>query len=158
MLRHGRFSRAVPRAQLQTALLQAVWDRSGPHPPLTASEGRSCLKGMPSGRPLAGMQGDPRKSAHREMPGAVAGGGPRQPMASNAVPFALLARSVEHDFRQQEGRFQRVLSHIEGDTTPSSPVAAAGAIPPPRQEPSPVTKLPAKLDAKKSRRKCFWFL
>ncbi|XP_074443119.1 uncharacterized protein LOC141743267 [Larus michahellis] len=71
---------------------------------------------------------------------------------------ACIIYSVEHDFRQQEGRFQRVLSHIEGDTTPSSPVAVAGAVLTPRQEPSPVTKLPAKLDAKKSRRKCFWFL
>lgn len=79
-------------------------------------------------------------------------------MPFNAVPFAPLARSVEHDFRQQEGRFQQVLSHIEGDTTPSSPAAAVGAVLPPRQEPSPVTKLPAKLDTKKSRRKCFWFL
>ncbi|XP_009464382.1 PREDICTED: formin-like protein 20 [Nipponia nippon] len=71
---------------------------------------------------------------------------------------ACIIYSVEHDFRQQEGRFQRVLSHIEGDTTPSSPSAAVGAVLPPRQEPSPVTKLPVKLDAKKSRRKCFWFL
>ncbi|KAM6135605.1 uncharacterized protein FYN12_002248 [Phoenicopterus ruber ruber] len=68
---------------------------------------------------------------------------------------ACIIYSVEHDFRQQEGRFQRVLSHIEGDTTPSSPAAAALL---PRQESSPVTKLPAKLDVKKSRRKCFWFL
>lgn len=83
-------------------------------------------------------------------------GGLWRAMPSNAIPFH--ARSVEHDFRQQEGRFQRVLSHIEGDTTPSSPVAVAGAVLTPRQEPSPVTKLPAKLDAKKSRRKCFWFL
>ncbi|GAB0187843.1 INSYN2B protein-like [Grus japonensis] len=71
---------------------------------------------------------------------------------------ACIIYSVEHDFRQQEGRFQRVLSHIEGDATPSSPVAVAGAVLSPRQEPSPATKLPAKLDAKKSRRKCFWFL
>ncbi|KAM6076418.1 uncharacterized protein VSU04_003969 [Chlamydotis macqueenii] len=71
---------------------------------------------------------------------------------------ACIIYSVEHDFRQQEGRFQRVLSHIEGDATPSSPAAAAAAAVLPRQEPSPVTKLPAKLDAKKSRRKCFWFL
>ncbi|XP_069712825.1 INSYN2B protein-like [Phaenicophaeus curvirostris] len=69
---------------------------------------------------------------------------------------ACIIYSVEHDFRQQEGRFQRVLSHITGDATPGSPTAAAAL--PPRQEPSPVTKLPAKLDAKKSRRKCFWFL
>ncbi|KAM9236927.1 uncharacterized protein RG961_002494 [Leptosomus discolor] len=71
---------------------------------------------------------------------------------------ACIIYSVEHDFRQQEGRFQQVLSHIEGDATPGSPAAAAGAVLPPRQEPSPVTKLPAKLDVKKSRRKCFWFL
>lgn len=61
-------------------------------------------------------------------------------------------RSVEHDFRQQEGRFQRVLSHMEGDAAHGSPTP--GPVPPARQEPSP----PAKLDAKKSRRKCFWFL
>ncbi|XP_027645461.2 nascent polypeptide-associated complex subunit alpha, muscle-specific form-like [Falco peregrinus] len=71
---------------------------------------------------------------------------------------ACIIYSVEHDFRQQEGRFQQVLSHIEGDTTPSSPATAAGTVLPPRQEPSPVTKLPVKLDTKKSRRKCFWFL
>ncbi|KAM6429056.1 uncharacterized protein O9250_001413 [Rhynochetos jubatus] len=71
---------------------------------------------------------------------------------------ACIIYSVEHDFRQQEGRFQRVLSHMEGDAAPSSPATAAGAILPPHQEPSPGTKLPAKLDTKKSRRKCFWFL
>ncbi|KAM6346089.1 uncharacterized protein O3Q21_000011 [Podargus strigoides] len=72
---------------------------------------------------------------------------------------ACIIYSVEHDFRQQEGRFQRVLSHIEADAMPSAPgaVAAAGAILPPRPEPPPV-KVPAKLDVKKSRRKCFWFL
>lgn len=96
---------------------------------------------------------------------AVAGGGLWQGDAmlpSDAVPAC---RSVEHDFRQQEGRFQRVLSHIEGDTGPSSPptaagvaLGAAGTTSPPRQEPSPVSRLPAKLDVKKSRRKCFWFL
>ncbi|XP_057880321.1 uncharacterized protein LOC131083548 [Melospiza georgiana] len=81
---------------------------------------------------------------------------------------ACIIYSVEHDFRQQEGRFQRVLSHIEGDAGPSSPptalgaagvaLGAAGTPSPPRQEPSPVSRLPAKLDVKKSRRKCFWFL
>ncbi|XP_032043024.1 INSYN2B protein-like [Aythya fuligula] len=69
---------------------------------------------------------------------------------------ACIIYSVEHDFRQQEGRFQRVLSHIEGEAAQSSP--AAGPVPPARQEPSPVSRLPAKLDSKKSRRKCFWFL
>ncbi|XP_065693967.2 uncharacterized protein [Patagioenas fasciata] len=74
---------------------------------------------------------------------------------------ACIIYSVEHDFRQQEGRFQRVLSHMEPHAAPSSPAAAPGSpalAVPPRQELSPVTKLPAKLDAKKSRRKCFWFL
>ncbi|XP_065490257.1 INSYN2B protein-like [Caloenas nicobarica] len=74
---------------------------------------------------------------------------------------ACIIYSVEHDFRQQEGRFQRVLSHMEPDAAPGSPAAAPGspaAAVPPRQELSPVTKLPAKLDTKKSRRKCFWFL
>ncbi|XP_053922252.1 INSYN2B protein-like isoform X2 [Cuculus canorus] len=71
---------------------------------------------------------------------------------------ACIIYSVEHDFRQQEGRFQRVLSHIAGDTTLGSPAAVAEAALPPRQELSPVTKLPTKLDTKKSRRKCFWFL
>ncbi|XP_031443918.1 INSYN2B protein-like [Phasianus colchicus] len=65
---------------------------------------------------------------------------------------ACIIYSVEHDFRQQEGRFQRVLSHMEGDAAHSSPTP--GPVPPARREPSP----PAKLDAKKSRRKCFWFL
>lgn len=110
------------------------------------------------------------------VPRAVAQGGlwqmggcdkglPRCPLTRSP---RLACRSVEHDFRQQEGRFQRVLSHIEGDTGPSSPstapgaagvaVGAAGTTSPPRQEPSPVSRLPAKLDVKKSRRKCFWFL
>ncbi|XP_067154560.1 INSYN2B protein-like [Apteryx mantelli] len=70
---------------------------------------------------------------------------------------ACIIYSVEHDFRQQEGRFQQVLSNIESEASQSSPTVA-GAVQPGRQEPSPVSKLPAKLDSKKSRRKCFWFL
>lgn len=80
----------------------------------------------------------------------------RRVAASDASHAAPSPRSVEHDFRQQEGRFQRVLSHMEGEAAQSSP--AAGPVPPARQEPSPVSRLPAKLDSKKSRRKCFWFL
>lgn len=78
---------------------------------------------------------------------------------ADAVPSSL--RSVEHDFRQQEGRFQRVLSHMEPHAAPGSPAAAPGSpavAVPPRLDLSPVAKPPAKLDAKKSRRKCFWFL
>ncbi|KAK2523404.1 hypothetical protein Q9966_012060 [Columba livia] len=74
---------------------------------------------------------------------------------------ACIIYSVEHDFRQQEGRFQRVLSHMEPHAAPGSPAAAPGSpavAVPPRLDLSPVAKPPAKLDAKKSRRKCFWFL
>uniref|UniRef100_A0A8C3RU38 Protein FAM196B n=1 Tax=Chelydra serpentina TaxID=8475 RepID=A0A8C3RU38_CHESE len=70
---------------------------------------------------------------------------------------ACIIYSVEHDFRQQEGRFQRVLSSIESESRQSSPTIAR-ATTPTRQELSPMPKLPAKLDSKKSRRKCFWFL
>ncbi|XP_029768914.1 INSYN2B protein-like isoform X1 [Terrapene carolina triunguis] len=70
---------------------------------------------------------------------------------------ACIIYSVEHDFRQQEGRFQRVLSSIESESRQSSPTTAR-ATTPTRQELSPMPKLPAKLDSKKSRRKCFWFL
>ncbi|TFJ97963.1 activating signal cointegrator 1 [Platysternon megacephalum] len=70
---------------------------------------------------------------------------------------ACIIYSVEHDFRQQEGRFQRVLSSIESESRQSSPTTAP-ATTPTRQELSPMPKLPAKLDSKKSRRKCFWFL
>ncbi|XP_075773786.1 uncharacterized protein LOC142825635 [Pelodiscus sinensis] len=70
---------------------------------------------------------------------------------------ACIIYSVEHDFRQQEGRFQRVLSSIEGESRQSSPTTARATMPS-RQELSPVPKLLAKLDSKKSRRKCFWFL
>ncbi|XP_068800145.1 INSYN2B protein-like [Struthio camelus] len=70
---------------------------------------------------------------------------------------ACIIYSVEHDFRQQEGRLRRVLSSLESEASRSSP-AAAGAGLPGGQEPAPASRLPAKLDSKKSRRKCFWFL
>ncbi|XP_065519433.1 uncharacterized protein LOC136005674 [Lathamus discolor] len=71
---------------------------------------------------------------------------------------ACIIYSVEHDFRQQEGRFQRVLSHMDGDVAPGSPEAVVGTTVPPRQESSPGLRLPMKMDPKKHRRKCFWFL
>ncbi|XP_074848225.1 uncharacterized protein LOC142012268 [Carettochelys insculpta] len=70
---------------------------------------------------------------------------------------ACIIYSVEHDFRQQEGRFQQVLSSTESEPRQSS-LLTAQASTPNQQEPSPVLKLPAKLESKKSRRKCFWFL
>uniref|UniRef100_A0A8V5FWG9 Uncharacterized protein n=1 Tax=Melopsittacus undulatus TaxID=13146 RepID=A0A8V5FWG9_MELUD len=71
---------------------------------------------------------------------------------------ACIIYSVEHDFRQQEGRFQRVLSHMDGDVAPGSPEAVVGTTVPPRQEPSLGLRPPMKMDPKKHRRKCFWFL
>ncbi|XP_061225894.1 proline-rich protein 2-like [Neopsephotus bourkii] len=71
---------------------------------------------------------------------------------------ACIIYSVEHDFRQQEGRFQRVLSHMDVAVAPGSPEPAVGAAVPPHQEPSPGLRPPLKLDPKKHRRKCFWFL
>ncbi|KAM9026421.1 uncharacterized protein PRD47_002188 [Ara ararauna] len=71
---------------------------------------------------------------------------------------ACIIYSVEHDFRQQEGRFQHVLSHMDRDVAPGSPEAVVGITVPPRQEPSPGLRPPMRVDPKKPRRKCFWFL
>ncbi|XP_028600484.2 uncharacterized protein LOC114604513 [Podarcis muralis] len=71
---------------------------------------------------------------------------------------ACIIYSVEHDFRKQEGRLQQVLSTIEPELSHSPPVATRAATPS-HQEPSPTLNLPVvKAEAKKSRRKCFWFL
>nr|XP_033811031.1 uncharacterized protein LOC117365135 isoform X2 [Geotrypetes seraphini] len=67
---------------------------------------------------------------------------------------ACIIYSVEHDFRQQEGRFQRVLSILQADSDQSSPRPTT----PSNQEPSPMPNPPTRLDSKKSKRKCFWFL
>lgn len=75
MLRHSRFSCAVPRAQLQTAAGLLFGPDPSPTPLLQPLRvrvvGRSCLKGMPAGRSLAVAHSDPGKSAHRGMPGAL---------------------------------------------------------------------------------------
>ncbi|XP_067884813.1 INSYN2B protein-like isoform X2 [Heterodontus francisci] len=67
---------------------------------------------------------------------------------------ACIIYSVEHDFRQQEGRFHRVLSSMETDTGQSSEQPGT----PNKQEESPVPRQPARTEPKKSKRKCFWFL
>ncbi|XP_064182085.1 uncharacterized protein LOC135250086 [Anguilla rostrata] len=61
---------------------------------------------------------------------------------------ACIIYSVEHDFRQQEGRFQGVLDTLEGDYDTPLP-----ALPPPSR-PSSNTKN----KVKKLRKKCFWWL
>ncbi|XP_067836715.1 INSYN2B protein-like [Heptranchias perlo] len=67
---------------------------------------------------------------------------------------ACIIYSVEHDFRQQEGRFHRVLSSMETDTGQSSEQPGT----PNKQEESPIPRQPARTEPKKSKRKCFWFL
>ncbi|GCB71689.1 hypothetical protein scyTo_0001666 [Scyliorhinus torazame] len=66
---------------------------------------------------------------------------------------ACIIYSVEHDFRQQEGRFHRVLSSMEADIGQSSQPGT-----PSKQEESPIPRQPARTEPKKSKRKCFWFL
>ncbi|XP_062839739.1 uncharacterized protein LOC103281528 isoform X3 [Anolis carolinensis] len=73
--------------------------------------------------------------------------------------LSFLASSVEHDFRQQEGRLQRVLSTVKVELGPSSPPASPAMGPPsPPCQPLPVARLSTKGEARKAWRKCFWFL
>uniref|UniRef100_A0A4W3GW30 Protein FAM196B n=1 Tax=Callorhinchus milii TaxID=7868 RepID=A0A4W3GW30_CALMI len=64
--------------------------------------------------------------------------------------------SVEHDFRQQEVRFHKVLSDMEmgawgqNSEQPGTPLS--------KQEESPIPQPTARTEPKKSKRKCFWFL
>ncbi|KAJ7327311.1 hypothetical protein JRQ81_017070 [Phrynocephalus forsythii] len=70
---------------------------------------------------------------------------------------ACVIYSVEHDFRQQEGRFQQVLSTTElepGQRTPTAGPAATLSHHKLLPDPGP----PVKAGPKKSRRRCFWFL
>ncbi|XP_016854006.2 INSYN2B protein isoform X2 [Anolis carolinensis] len=72
---------------------------------------------------------------------------------------ACVIYSVEHDFRQQEGRLQRVLSTVKVELGPSSPPASPAMGPPsPPCQPLPVARLSTKGEARKAWRKCFWFL
>ncbi|XP_020650849.3 uncharacterized protein LOC110079826 [Pogona vitticeps] len=71
---------------------------------------------------------------------------------------ACVIYSVEHDFRQQEGRFRQVLSTIEvqpGRTPPTEGQATTQS----HHKLPPAPRLPVRAEPKKSRRKCFfWFL
>ncbi|XP_037317253.2 protein INSYN2B [Pungitius pungitius] len=70
---------------------------------------------------------------------------------------ACIIYSVEHDFRQQEGRFQGVMEALDGEcevpaptpTKPASPASQASSLP---SRPS------ARARVKKLRKKCFWWL
>ncbi|XP_012884074.1 PREDICTED: protein FAM196B [Dipodomys ordii] len=67
---------------------------------------------------------------------------------------ACIIYSVEYDFRQQEGRFHRVLQNLghtePDDDTPSPPKSPAEAPAPERQD--------LRRKAKKVKKKCFWWI
>uniref|UniRef100_A0A3Q3F7U2 Protein FAM196B n=1 Tax=Labrus bergylta TaxID=56723 RepID=A0A3Q3F7U2_9LABR len=63
---------------------------------------------------------------------------------------ACIIYSVEHDFRQQEGRFQGVIEALEGDYDVPAPT---------QPKPTPASSRPSTKDrVKKLRKKCFWWL
>ncbi|XP_061541122.1 protein INSYN2B isoform X1 [Phycodurus eques] len=66
---------------------------------------------------------------------------------------ACIIYSVEHDFRQQEGRFRRVMESLEGEyDVPAPPVTKAALAASQADRPG------AKARVKKLRKKCFWWL
>ncbi|XP_034546579.1 protein INSYN2B [Notolabrus celidotus] len=66
---------------------------------------------------------------------------------------ACIIYSVEHDFRQQEGRFQGVIEALEGEYDVPAPT-----LPKPSSVSSVVSRPSAKARVKKLRKKCFWWL
>ncbi|MBN3276994.1 F196B protein, partial [Polyodon spathula] len=70
---------------------------------------------------------------------------------------ACIIYSVEHDFRLQEGQFQRTWRVVDPESSQSSPLTGSTVS---HQEDSPVPKHTptTKTESKKSKRKCFWFL
>ncbi|XP_077589653.1 uncharacterized protein insyn2b [Stigmatopora nigra] len=63
---------------------------------------------------------------------------------------ACIIYSVEHDFRQQEGRFQGVMEGLEGEYDVPAPFPSKAA--------PQAGRLGAKSRVKKLRKKCFWWL
>ncbi|KAM3866648.1 LOW QUALITY PROTEIN: uncharacterized protein insyn2b [Diretmus argenteus] len=66
---------------------------------------------------------------------------------------ACIIYSVEHDFRQQEGRFQGVMEALEGESDVPAPIMTK-----PVPAPSSSTRPSTKARVKKLRKKCFWWL
>ncbi|XP_029020269.1 serine/arginine repetitive matrix protein 1 [Betta splendens] len=66
---------------------------------------------------------------------------------------ACIIYSVEHDFRQQEGRFQEILEALEGEYDVPAP-----ALTKPTPAPSSCSRPSTKARVKKLRKKCFWWL
>ncbi|XP_057706945.1 protein INSYN2B [Corythoichthys intestinalis] len=72
---------------------------------------------------------------------------------STCQKTACIIYSVEHDFRQQEGRFQGVMESLEGEyDVPAPPLTKAAVATSQTGRPS------AKSRVKKLRKKCFWWL
>ncbi|XP_069026766.1 protein INSYN2B [Embiotoca jacksoni] len=66
---------------------------------------------------------------------------------------ACIIYSVEHDFRQQEGRFQGVVEALEGEYD-----VPASTLTKPTPAPSSSSRPSTKARVKKLRKKCFWWL
>ncbi|XP_070693408.1 uncharacterized protein [Pempheris klunzingeri] len=66
---------------------------------------------------------------------------------------ACIIYSVEHDFRQQEGRFQGVIEALEGEYDVPAPTLTK-----PTPAPSSSSRPSTKARVKKLRKKCFWWL
>ncbi|XP_044061758.1 protein INSYN2B [Siniperca chuatsi] len=66
---------------------------------------------------------------------------------------ACIIYSVEHDFRQQEGRLQGVMEALEGDYDVPAPTLTK-----PTPAPSSTNRPSTKARVKKLRKKCFWWL
>nr|XP_046261342.1 uncharacterized protein LOC124067784 [Scatophagus argus] len=66
---------------------------------------------------------------------------------------ACIIYSVEHDFRQQEGRLQGVMEYLEGDYDVPAPTLTK-----PTLAPSSSSRPSTKARVKKLRKKCFWWL
>ncbi|XP_077465337.1 uncharacterized protein insyn2b [Stigmatopora argus] len=69
---------------------------------------------------------------------------------STCQKTACIIYSVEHDFRQQEGRFQGVMEGLEGEYDMPAPLATKAA--------HQAVRPGAKSRVKKLRKKCFWWL
>ncbi|XP_028315162.1 uncharacterized protein insyn2b [Gouania willdenowi] len=69
---------------------------------------------------------------------------------------ACIIYSVEHDFRQQEGRLQGVMEVLEGEYDVPAPILSKSTTAPSSSSSSSSTS--AKARVKKLRKKCFWWL
>ncbi|XP_077434999.1 uncharacterized protein insyn2b [Vanacampus margaritifer] len=72
---------------------------------------------------------------------------------STCQKTACIIYSVEHDFRQQEGRYQGVMESLEGEYDVPAPLLTKASV-----ATSQASRPSAKARVKKLRKKCFWWL